>query len=384
MSIESKVTRIVLYTAAAALLGASPIASADEPAKDPTRNRQYTFSWQFSEDDAMRPRGGSSRGTPVELATKPDPSWFAVQEPGLTPFERDRRAILAMAGGYRTSFDFLETVRFVPNAEQQRPYQSWGTEYVVVTEDSGDYISLQHIIVMFFVEEDGSTSQPIVTKHWRQDWQYEDRQLLTYAGDSRWQTSTIDADTAAGTWTQSVFQVDDAPRYESFGRWEHNGNFSSWTGEPTWRPLPRREYSVRVDYDVLEATNTHTLVPTGWVHEQNNLKLDLDDNGQPVSDAPYLARELGVNRYEHLVGFDFSAGQAWWSRTEAFWADVRSAWDRKFDQHERFAIASHVDGMAIYEHFFGFADSIEPGDCDRRAARRMIDSVLDAYVVPVP
>ena len=52
----------------------------------------------------------------------------------------------------------------------------------------------------------------------------------------------------------------------------------------------------------------HTLTPTGWVQEEENLKLVLDAQGQPDEDAPYLARELGVARYEHVVGFDFSAG----------------------------------------------------------------------------
>ena len=88
--------------------------------------RQFTFSWQFEEGDALRPRGGTTRGAPLTLATEPSAAWRAVQEPGISKFERDRRAILAMAGGYRTSFDFLETVGFTPGFTPSRPYQSWG------------------------------------------------------------------------------------------------------------------------------------------------------------------------------------------------------------------------------------------------------------------
>ena len=43
--------------------------------------------------------------------------------------ERDRRAIPAMAGGFRTRFDFIETVGSVDGYQAERPYQSWGTEY---------------------------------------------------------------------------------------------------------------------------------------------------------------------------------------------------------------------------------------------------------------
>src|SRR5688572_33391858 len=92
--------------------------------------RQFTFSWPFEDGDALRPRGGTTRGAPLTLATEPSAAWRAVREPGLSKLERDRRAILAMAGAYRTTFDFLETVGFTPGFTPSRPYQSWGTEYI--------------------------------------------------------------------------------------------------------------------------------------------------------------------------------------------------------------------------------------------------------------
>ena len=41
------------------------------------------------------------------------------------------------------------------------------------------------------------------------------------------------------------------------------------------------------DYDVLVGTNRHTITPTGWVQEENNLKLALNQKR-------FLAREYGV------------------------------------------------------------------------------------------
>jgi len=71
-------------------------------------------------------------------------------------YERDRRAILAMAGPYRVTFDFLEVVRFDPSLKPDAPYQSWGTEYVFVSEDRKDFIALQHILVQRVRMEDGT------------------------------------------------------------------------------------------------------------------------------------------------------------------------------------------------------------------------------------
>ena len=35
---------------------------------------------------------------------------------------------------------------------------------------------------MYFKQEDGSISDPVVMKHWRQDWKYEDSEINTYIG----------------------------------------------------------------------------------------------------------------------------------------------------------------------------------------------------------
>ncbi|MEN1729566.1 MAG: DUF6607 family protein, partial [Pseudomonadota bacterium] len=92
----------------------------------------YLFAWPFIETDGMSPRGGTTRAPIPEPVNDVSAAWMALQEPGLTAQERDRRAILAMAGEYRVSFDFLETVGFEPGFEPAKPYRSWGTEFVEV------------------------------------------------------------------------------------------------------------------------------------------------------------------------------------------------------------------------------------------------------------
>jgi hypothetical protein len=343
--------------------------------------RQYTFSWPFADNDMLRPRGGTTRGAPLTLATEPSAAWRAVQEPGLTKFERDRRAILAMAGGYRTTFDFLETVGFTPGFAPSRPYQSWSTEYIYVVEDGGTFIRLQHLIVMFVADRDGKIQGPFVQKHWRQDWRYEDTDLHVFVGRNRWVHQTKAPDAVRGLWSQAVFQVDDSPRYESLGEWEHYGSYSAWTSGRTARPLPRRESSVRSDYQILEGTNRHTLTPTGWVQEEDNLKLVLDEQGQPAADVPYLSREVGVARYEHVVGFDFSAGDAYWQRTGAFWRDVRAAWEAVYAERDSFEYLEVVDGEEMFAPLFEHAERLEAGEpYDAAAAAEVIRAMFARHL----
>ena len=131
----------------------------------------YVFGWtQLDNPDLMTPRGGTSSGPDVDLDKTPNPIWKEIQNDELTKFEKDRLAILAMQGEHKINFDFMETMGFTKDYIPPKPYQSWGTEFVIAVEDEKDFISLQHIMVMFFEQDDGTTSDPIVVKHWRQDW----------------------------------------------------------------------------------------------------------------------------------------------------------------------------------------------------------------------
>jgi len=379
------IRRTALLGAACLLLASAPSLAAEEPAADDdaavAEKRQYTYSWMFSDDDEMRPRGGTTKGPAVTLVTSPSADWQRLQETELSKFERDRRAILAMAGPYRTTFDFIEIAGFVPDYEPPRPYRSWGTEYVYVVTDEPRFISLQHIIVMFFKDDDGEVQGPAVVKHWRQDWTYEDKNVHAYIGKSTWQERTVAPDAVEGTWSQAVYQVDDSPRYEATGRWEHNANYSTWGSDETWRPLPRREFSVRDDYDVLVGTNRHTITPTGWIHEELNQKVVLSGPGEPGRDLPVLARESGLNRYERIVDHDFSAGDEYWARTAPFWADVRDAWEAQKASNKTFSITPRVDDKLLFQAMFEYAGSIEDAESyDPAKGQDYIADVLSRYV----
>ena len=317
----------------------------------------YIFGWTHLEDSNLKtPRGGTTTGPEVTLDTEPSSSWKLLHDPNLSKFEKDRLAILAMQGKYRVYFDFMETMGFVKDYKPKQPYQSWATEFVEVIDEKKDFISLQHIIVMYFKQDDGSISNPVVMKHWRQDWKYQNSKINTFIGNKTWVKKRVPWMSNKGTWSQAAYQVDDTPRYQSYGEWTHSENFSSWTSKETWRPLPRREFSVRDDYDVMVGQNIQTITPTGWVHEQNNKKIVLNKNHK------VLAKEIGIARYERIKDFDWKAGDDYWKNTKNFWRIVREAWNKKLDNSKIFKLQSEVDGEILFSKLFMMAEQYAQGE----------------------
>ena len=338
----------------------------------------YVFGWGNLPGKLADPRGGTSNGAPVELAPAralPHEE-IASAADGLA---KDRAAIRAFAGDYRVSFHFMDTLGLSPDDKPRRPYHSWATEQVVILADEERFISLQHTLVMYFTEDDGSISEPVLTQHWRQDWTYEATDFHAYSGKDTWERVTRSPEEAAGAWTQAVYQVDDSPRYSATGKWEHRGNVSEWRAEPFLRPLPRRESTVRKDYDVLEGRDVIVITPTGWLHEQHNWKRVLGDD---TSAAPaYVAAEFGLNRYDRIVSPSLEEATDYWKKTGAYWAEVRAAWQDVFAAHDRFSMKSRVEGDRLYERHFERADEIAEGEpFDAAAERNRAQETIEAFL----
>jgi hypothetical protein len=349
--------------------------SADAPA---TSSPRYTFSWPL-DGTTLKPRGGTTKGPAVTLDHSDSAAWKKLQEPNLSPVERDRRAILAMAGTYRVTFDFLEVTPFGAQDAPKAPYQSWGTEKVYVDSDTQRFISLVHILEMRIVQADGSMSEPMVTKHWRQDWTYEPKQIVEYRGNDRWQRRALTAAESSKRWLQAVYQVDESPRYAGIGEWQHTGSFSSWQSRETWRPLPRREWSVRDDYQVLAGTNRHTIIADGWIQEENNLKTVLTAAREVDPVRPYVAREYGIARYERIRDADLAAADRYYQRTKEFWDQVRDRWSSVFAQRGTVTLRGPVDKLGLFQPLFAHADLIEEqGAAATKKNAEVIDSALRA------
>lgn len=289
-------------------------------------------------------------------------------------FELDRKAILAMAGDYKVKFQFQETVAVEPGYELKEPYHADATEFVEVIEDTGGFISLQHVLVLHDQEKDETK----VVKHWRQDWTYQDTELNVYRGNKTWEKVTLSPGEVLGTWSQAVYQVDDSPRYEAVGHWTHTGARSAWESGETWRPLPRREHTKRSDYGVLVARNRHTITPGGWVHEQDNYKLVIDEKGNPQK---VLAHEAGLNVYDRVDDVDFAAGHAYWGATKPYWQDVRAVWADILGKPGRVTLLGEVDGERMYRVMFALAEKVrEAGVYDSHTMAPVVREKIESYL----
>lgn len=237
-------------------------------------------------------------------------------------FACDRAAILAMAGNYKVSFHFDETVLLAAGYQPKPTKDTNAVEAVIVVRDEEKAIELQHLLVL---------PGGMVIKHWRQVWLYETPVHWVFTGAQTFETKERTEAERTGTWTQFVYEVSDAPRYAGLGKWNHRYGTSTWTSERTWRPLPRREYTTRSDYDLINAENRHTITPYGWTHEQDNSKVIRRTEAGAVSasggakDAT-ITREWGFNEYV-LTSDDLQAAKTYWEKTGPFWAEVRKRWD---------------------------------------------------------
>ena len=308
-----------------------------------------------------------SRAQPSQAGRRTNTSQAMHCLPAQVKFDCDRQAILAMVGEYQVDFNFEEVASFRDDYSLQPSYHSKGFETIFVVEDSGTRIVLQHILV---------SSNGHVTKHWRQDWQFQPSTIWRYDGvqaEQSWQQTRVSDEQAQGQWLQSVWQVDDSPRYAGLGRWQYEGNTSVWISDITPRPLPRREHSTRSDYDVLVAQNRQEITATGWTHLQDNLKLD----STAESARRYLAREFGVNRYTRITTFDFTPAYDYWTRTQAFWRDVRQAWTEQLNTGARLILRPEVEGKSLWLTLFTQAELAQQNDTENRP---VIDAILDRFL----
>ncbi|MCF7222558.1 DUF6607 family protein [Marilutibacter chinensis] len=280
---------------------------------------------------------------------------------------RDRAAILAMQGEYIVDFAFDETVRLQPGYERGPAMRSGADEAVIVVEDSPGHIVLQHILV--------DAKSQHVTKHWRQDWVYEAPNRFEFSDDQTWTVHAIPAALNEGAWTQCVYEVSDAPRYCGTGRWEHKDGVSTWTSDLSWRPLPRREYTKRDDYNALSVVNRHTVTANGWTHEQFNTKVLRKPDGSQAE----LVREFGFNDYQKADGIDFAAAYRYWDATRDFWAKVRERWDGYLTRAPGAHLKTQIDGMAMIIPLFEHAGTLEEGGSVSDAE---IDAVFAKWVEP--
>jgi hypothetical protein len=269
---------------------------------------------------------GGCTTAPIAYPSAPKDTSAQVLAEQKAAFERDRQSILAMAGLHKVSFDLRETVSLSADYTPAQPKPSGGTELVKVIEDTGTVIRLQHILV-------GKTrsGKEFTLKHWRQDWIYEPTEIVVYHGNSTWTKEPVSAEARKGAWAQIVWQSDDSPRYSGLAKWRYDGGETRWAAYDAVRPLARRDAVKKPPFDRYLAMNRHTLIPNGWVHEQDNAKQGPLDNQARDGELKVFVHEVGVNTYTRNPDAALTEqGDKYWTATAEYWAAVRKTWDAQF------------------------------------------------------
>jgi len=274
---------------------------------------------------------------------------------------KDKNAIKEMCGCVEVTFNFAETF----NNSKDSLYQpsetkiDKGLEWAGLVTDENNQISIQHLLQV------GNPSKPMIVKHWRQDWLYQNKDFYMYNGDNNWTFEQKEKSDVKKQWTQKVYQVDDSPRYEGSGTWVHVDGKSYWENTTT-APLPRREYTKRNDYNITLRGNRQEITNYGWVHDQDNKKVIRKVGKQDV----ILASEKGYNTYVKVPDSRCQAAQDWWTKKADKWELVRNKWDEIYGRNTNLTLEEKVDNKPLYKHLF--ADDV--------TEKKQMDEVIESFV----
>lgn len=246
----------------------------------------------------------------------------------------DKAAIKSMCGCQEVTFEYTETFP-ADTSYAPKGYHKIvdAVEYVTVAAEDPHRIVLQHLLI----------ADSFVIKHWSEDWQYENRQLLVYEQDNQWKKITLPVAQVKGQWSQKVYGVDDEPRYEGSATWVHADGRHYWEAASD-APLPRREYTTRKDYNVLHRVNHHEITATGSIHEQDNKKVVRANGADKV-----IVGEKGLNTYNRTSESKCQQAKEWWEQHKAFWAVVRKSWDKIYGESSEINLQKKVNNEPLYK-----------------------------------
>jgi hypothetical protein len=262
-------------------------------------------------------------------------AWSAsAQQKGNDKVAQDKAAIKSMCGCQEVTFEYTETFP-ADSSYKPKGYHKItdAIEYVTVAAEDHNRIVLQHLLI----------ADSNVIKHWSEDWQYENQQLLAYNQDNEWKKVVLPAAQVKGQWTQKVYGVDDEPRYEGTATWVHTDGRHYWEAASD-APLPRREYTTRKDYNVLHRTNQHEITATGSIHEQDNQKVVRANGKDKV-----IVGEKGLNTYNRTDEGKCQQAKEWWEQNKAFWAIVRKSWDKVYGANSVINLQKKVNNEPLYK-----------------------------------
>jgi hypothetical protein len=269
-----------------------------------------------------------------------------------------RQAIDKLCGCFEVAFKYAET--FAPSADYKfhEREEIGGTAELALPIEVGDKkVVIQHLLVV---------SPTVIVKHWREEWTYENPVIWRYKGDRTWVKETVPAEQVKGKWTQTVWEVADEPRYQGFSQFVNLDGKIIWQNT-TDAPLPRREYSVRSDYNVLKRTNRMNITDNGYVHEQDNQKIIRSKDADKL-----LVEEKGLNTYKKIDEKECAAAKDYWEKNKEYWGKVRKIWADYISTHDTISLKNIIHNKFLHEYLIDLAKEY--------AAKKISDADIDGRI----
>ncbi len=272
--------------------------------------------------------------------------------------QQDKANINKLCGCFEVDFKYAETFSPDPNYKYHDREETGGTaELALPIEVSDKKIVIQHLLVV---------GPSVVVKHWREEWTFENPVIWKYKGDRTWVKETVPAEQVKGKWTQTVWEVADEPRYQGFSQ------FVNLDGKVIWQnttdaPLPRREYSVRNDYNVLKRTNRLNITDSGYLHEQDNSKIIRAGGTDKL-----LVEEKGWNSYKRIPEKECAAAKEYWTKNGEYWGRVRKIWADYISTHDTISLKNKIGDKFLHEYLIDLSKEY--------AAKKITDKDIDAKI----
>lgn len=273
---------------------------------------------------------------------------------GQSTKEQDQKSIKSMAGCYEVTFNYAETFSPDKNYKFHDREKTHALELAKIIEDTGDKISIQHLLIV------GSKDSAMIVKHWRQDWIYQNTDLYTFDKGTKWKYKSLPKSEVLGQWTQKVYQVDDSPRYQGSSTWIHVDNKNYWENNAD-APLPRREYTQRDDYNVLNRTNRQEITDYGWIHIQDNRKILRKKKSKDI----LIAQERGENVYKKVNPERCLAAEQWWSQNSSIWDKVRNSWDKVYKRNKDLIMKKQKNDIELFEILSKYNTDVSQKEVDK-------------------
>ena len=283
---------------------------------------------------------------------------------GHAQLKEGKKNIDKFCGCFHVDFKYAET--FSPDEEYKYKKREHleGLELGLLVEKTDKKIVIQHLLIV---------GDSTIVKHWREDWEFESPYIWNYEGDKKWVKQQLKPEQYKNKWTQTIWEVDDAPRYQGIGEWVTTDGKTFWQNT-TNAPLPRREYKSRADYNILRRGNRLILTDTGWVHEQDNDKIAKKDGVEKL-----VVQEKGYNTYTLRDAKDCVYANAWWNKHSVFWSKVRAEWESLIKAGNTINLASTVGDKPLREYLLELSNEYDKKELAGDLVSTRVKAILQKF-----